>query len=175
LCLAGDIDPRVRAILRAMGFQIILWNRDSNDWCYNNNPPSAPCDPNSNPSSIPTLFRTWTQQGGGAISLQHDLFLVTSQQIAPVLNVMRTSNYNLQTVAECLNTPAYDESIWEKINREAESSNVSPNPKPPTKIKVQSPLPVVSSTHSYRNTFVFGFIQALFVILPIALLFDLAI
>ena len=194
---AGDIDPRVRAILRAMGFQVVVWNRDTNDWCYNNSPPSAPCSPTSTAASIPGLFRTWVQQGGGVISLQHDLFQITSQQIGPSLNVLRSSSYNIQTVAECLGTPAYSEAVWDRIAQEA---NGGGTPNPPTSSQAlsttastitsetstmltstvtdQTPKATltnndIKTSSASENRLAFGFLQMLFGLLPIILLFDL--
>jgi peptidoglycan/xylan/chitin deacetylase (PgdA/CDA1 family) len=32
----GDIDPRVRAIVRALNLTTVIWDRDSDDWQFTN-------------------------------------------------------------------------------------------------------------------------------------------
>ena len=33
--LDGDIDPRVRAVVHALNLTIVIWDRDTDDWKYN--------------------------------------------------------------------------------------------------------------------------------------------
>jgi peptidoglycan/xylan/chitin deacetylase (PgdA/CDA1 family) len=84
----GDIDPRVRAVLRAMGMQIILWNRDTEDaWSLNVN----------------ATFAQWfSQPQMGTISLQHDLFPSAGAQIPETLAMASRSGYRFRTVMSCL-------------------------------------------------------------------------
>ena len=99
-----------------MGLKVVLFNRETNDWCFNANPPLRPCAPTDNSTKVTELFKGWVAEPAkGSISLQHDAFPVTSSLIDSTLNVLKGSVYNLATVSTCINQAAYDENIWAKL------------------------------------------------------------
>eukprot|EP00842_Homolaphlyctis_polyrhiza_P002746 jgi/Hompol1/3472/HPOL_006554-RA len=66
-CPFGDIDDRVRAVIKTMNLTIVMWNRDTGD--------TIPNQP------ILDVVKSWLAPGAakfGTISLEHDLFDVTS-------------------------------------------------------------------------------------------------
>jgi peptidoglycan/xylan/chitin deacetylase (PgdA/CDA1 family) len=86
--IVGDIDPRVRAVLKSLGMTIVLWNRETAD---------------ATSRTVNATFAQWfSQPRVGTISLQHDLFASAAAQIPPVLNMTSRSGYNFKTVANCL-------------------------------------------------------------------------
>jgi hypothetical protein len=90
----GDIDPRVRAVLRSMGMNVVLWNRDTND---------------ASSMTVNATFAQWFSQPQiGTISLQHDLFQSAAAQIPQTLNMTANTGYRYRTVVDCLGrTDAY--------------------------------------------------------------------
>src|SRR5688572_8534896 len=84
----GDMDQRVRAVLKSMGFTLVFWNRDTED---------------ATSTTVNNTFAQWfSQPKTGTISLQHDLFVSSANQIPATLNMTRTSGYNFKTVVGCL-------------------------------------------------------------------------
>ncbi|KPV76835.1 carbohydrate esterase family 4 protein [Rhodotorula graminis WP1] len=72
----GDADARVRAIAEEVfGLKLVGWNRDSNDWCLNDNPGSACAAYGlSGASDLEAELRGW-QTGAkspGCIGLEHE-------------------------------------------------------------------------------------------------------
>ncbi|GAA5902828.1 hypothetical protein JCM8208_006486 [Rhodotorula glutinis] len=72
----GDADARVRAIAEEVfGLKLVGWNRDSNDWCLNENPGSACAAYGlSGASDLEAELRGW-QTGAkspGCIGLEHE-------------------------------------------------------------------------------------------------------
>lgn len=128
----GDVDERVRFIARELNLKVIIWNKDSNDFKLSNwnVQTQGPV-----PSTIVDQFRTWVSNGSprvGSISLQHDLSPVPAGQIGPVLDVISKSGYKFTKMDECIGTPAYDESIWTKIQMERHDGTTWKNSKHPT-------------------------------------------
>ena len=77
----GDIDPRVRALLRAMGLYVIIWNRDTFDWSFALSGGVASnlgAPPITSINQVPGLFQQWIaiRNGSSVISLEHDLYKV---------------------------------------------------------------------------------------------------
>ncbi|KAL1923902.1 uncharacterized protein VTP21DRAFT_6937 [Calcarisporiella thermophila] len=95
----GDIDDRVRAILKQLGYKIVIWNRDSNDWM-------AGEMKSFNPQWIDENFTKWESEAPnlntGVISLQHDLYPVAVSAAIRVLPGLRKV-FKVVPVASCLN------------------------------------------------------------------------
>ena len=123
----ADIDTRVRAIVNAMGLKIVMWNRDTNDWCYNTRPAALPCAPSDTAAVIPRQFQTWVQQvpQQGVVSLQHDFFAPGASQIPATLDILSGSSYKVSTVAECTRFPPYDNAWLDKLTATVNPSDSS--------------------------------------------------
>ncbi|KAJ3416361.1 chitin deacetylase [Chytridiales sp. JEL 0842] len=98
----GDIDERVRAVLRHMGMQVAIWNRDPGDWALSTMPNAR----NVTPDSIIADFNQWLQYpptDHGFLTLQHDVSPFAAEAARATLKlVLDRGGYNLMTVAECL-------------------------------------------------------------------------
>ena len=150
----GDLDDRVTQLLTLMGLQIIKWNRDSSDWKFSNWTPGAPVDApfqgEDTPDAIPRHMKTLAVGNEGAISLEHDIYLEPARQIGPVLDVLKQTEYQLLTVAECMNTVPYTESVLSQLATLDSSSSSQSKSLNSTNSKASKNKPK-SGASSYRN------------------------
>ena len=112
----GDIDERVRAVLNAMGMDVIIWNRDSNDWVLGSTDPKDFFGDKAE-TAIPAKFASWVSQEpmAGSISLQHGIFFSLGG-IAPSLDVLNQSRYSLVNISECIGKTAYSNKLLLKAS-----------------------------------------------------------
>ncbi|KAL1923901.1 uncharacterized protein VTP21DRAFT_6936 [Calcarisporiella thermophila] len=101
----GDVDDRVRAIAKQLGYKIIGWNRDTDDWKVG--------VPGSGVSkaTIVANYTNWVKnppaatvglaKGKGVISLQHDLYAETVEAAIESINIIK-QKYKPMAVAQCL-------------------------------------------------------------------------
>jgi peptidoglycan/xylan/chitin deacetylase (PgdA/CDA1 family) len=109
----GDIDPRVRAVIRAMGFVHTVWNRDTFDWQFTNYRMNQP---GPSPQEIVRTFEKWiAEPRSGRISLQHDAARFPASVIGQTIRLVKAANYTMKTVASCINDNPYDETILQKV------------------------------------------------------------
>jgi peptidoglycan/xylan/chitin deacetylase (PgdA/CDA1 family) len=67
--LDGEINDRVRSVIKALGLEIVIWNRDTNDWTFSNASPTATGA--RSPIQIINRFTEWVAAPKmGTISLQ---------------------------------------------------------------------------------------------------------
>jgi peptidoglycan/xylan/chitin deacetylase (PgdA/CDA1 family) len=112
----GSIDRRVRAVLQAMGLEIIYWTRDTDDWKLN----FTPID-NWTPKTVYDLFRTWASEAPqGSISLQHDIQEVPTTLVPEVLTILG-NKFNFKTLNACVNVPAHDDFIHNLVKADFET------------------------------------------------------
>jgi peptidoglycan/xylan/chitin deacetylase (PgdA/CDA1 family) len=116
--LDGDIDNRVRLLIRSLGMTPVKWNKDSNDWklhfvvneTYN-----------WYPQDVEMAFKKWNQSGNrGIISLQHDLFKNSSAMVPRVLEILfndTTRVAHFQTVSQCTGLSPYNNTSLESTFR----------------------------------------------------------
>ncbi|KAI8921486.1 hypothetical protein BC831DRAFT_515252 [Entophlyctis helioformis] len=99
----GDIDERVRTILRNMGMTIAMWSFDTNDG-----------------SGATDVVQKMTQRAStgprnGPITLEHDLYAAAVAQAPGAMDAIIANNYKITTIAQCLGQPAYDESLFSRV------------------------------------------------------------
>ncbi|KAG0091185.1 chitin deacetylase [Podila epicladia] len=99
----GDVDNRVRFVLKKMGYTIVDWSGDrfdSNDWQI----------PQMSPSAVSSTFRraisgyaaTLRLETKGFISLEHDLSAETVAIAKAAIPLGLARNLTITTVADCL-------------------------------------------------------------------------
>ncbi|GBB87236.1 hypothetical protein RclHR1_13690002 [Rhizophagus clarus] len=94
----GDIDDRVRGILKQLGYSIAFWNHDTNDWM-------TTTDPTFDLKWIPANFTIWVQNTTattGFASLEHDAFNKSSSMAEAAMDIVLKANFKPQSVAVCL-------------------------------------------------------------------------
>ncbi|KAL1921693.1 uncharacterized protein VTP21DRAFT_10335 [Calcarisporiella thermophila] len=97
----GDIDDRVRGILAQLGYRIVIWSHDSNDWMLKENVGFSYEWIGGNFTRWEVESRDWKT---GAISLEHDLYEITVKAAIQVLPALRRT-FTVVPVATCLNDP----------------------------------------------------------------------
>jgi hypothetical protein len=98
----GDIDDRVRALLKHMDMIPVLWNFDSKDF--------------EKQANVVQNFKNYIGSGKKAtISLQHDLNYNTAIQIKPTLDEVSKGGYNFVRMDRCLTIHTGNEGVWNKF------------------------------------------------------------
>lgn len=88
----GNVDPRVRGVLKSMGLEIVFWSKDTRDA--------------QGVTDVVERFAEWTKQSGGEISLEHDRKLSYVEEAIKAMHVVIDAGYKLKTVAECISGPS---------------------------------------------------------------------
>ncbi|KAG0217791.1 chitin deacetylase [Mortierella sp. GBA43] len=102
----GDIDARVRAVLKKLGYTVVDWTSDaydSKDFSLN----ATPNDVAKLTAAVTTLANTLTTYGAnpgakGVITLQHDLYPVTIDYARRLFPAIAQAKLKPMTVAQCL-------------------------------------------------------------------------
>jgi len=132
-----DLDDRSRAVVHALGFKISLWNFDTNDWQYEGYTPDSKSVPDP-AIAVPQAVRNRISQPRvGTISLQHDLFMYSAQQIAPALDIVRNTSYRFATVPECAAFPGYGNPLIDEILALPRTETPTTTPNGTTKLQDQ--------------------------------------
>ncbi|KAK5670700.1 hypothetical protein BDV3_005098 [Batrachochytrium dendrobatidis] len=129
----GDIDARVRKVLKNLGLTIVLWNVDSQDA--------------DGAKDVAVKFGAQANAGSSpVISLEHDLFPDTEAQAASALtNVLAGSGkYNPMPIGACLGMASYDEGFWDRIN----GNGANPPPPPASASAQASSVPSTATQNS---------------------------
>ena len=115
----GSYNDEILQTLEALGFRVIYWDLDTNDWNFSFYPDESPGSkypPFATPDEITKQFRRWTQDRyRRSISLQHDLQLEPSKQAGSSVDVILGAGYKMETVAQCINEAAYDDQILTRL------------------------------------------------------------
>jgi len=85
----GDVDARVEQVVCGLGYDIIYWSRDTNDW---------------KPSTVQAQIRDRATVGtrGGDIILMHTNGTYTTQALVEIVNNLRADGFELTTVSGVL-------------------------------------------------------------------------
>ncbi|CAJ0760150.1 7085_t:CDS:1, partial [Entrophospora sp. SA101] len=102
----GDIDNRVRGVLALLGYKVVIWDHDTDDW--------KSTYAGFVPDSITTDFTEWaknTTATTGHISLEHDLYPIAAKMAIPSLDIVLGANFQVEQVAKCVSESPYREFI----------------------------------------------------------------
>ncbi|TPX33473.1 hypothetical protein SmJEL517_g03614 [Synchytrium microbalum] len=142
----GDINPRVRSILIQMGYTIVEWTKDTNDWRMS-------YDTTFQGSWVTGNVSQWIQQqkagtllpnGGGPILLEHDLWSQSAALGPSVINLVRNAGFNIQRIGDCLGDPPAN---WYRNATVMPGFATLPTPSP-----TQSPIPSLQPTAEVVGT-----------------------
>jgi hypothetical protein len=100
----GDIDDRVRGILSQLGYKIVIWDKDTNDF-------ESQTQPSFQLDWIEGNFTEWAKEDDptGHISLEHDLFQKTAAQAPKVVPILQNAGFSIKPVALCVGDSPYRE------------------------------------------------------------------
>ncbi|KAJ1547583.1 chitin deacetylase [Nowakowskiella sp. JEL0078] len=87
----GDVDDRVRAIVNALGYRVVLWDKDSDDA--------------SGASTVTSTIQSWFTSTAGFVSLEHDISSITTnfatQALTAIKNLGSSFKLSIQPIATC--------------------------------------------------------------------------
>ncbi|KAF9383320.1 chitin deacetylase [Podila verticillata] len=132
----GDVDNRVREILRQMGYVTVIWTKewDSNDWQI----PDKTITNKEVFRNFKWALSTIPKLKGGVITLEHDLFTQTVNVAGPLLDMGMKKGLEPMDIARCVNDPnPYQNSLVQK----PAAKKLAPAPvKPAAQSAPQTPL-----------------------------------
>ncbi|KAI9303768.1 hypothetical protein BJ944DRAFT_182850 [Cunninghamella echinulata] len=143
----GEADDRVKGLMKAMGYKMLLWNVDPTDYDVYTLPDAGKKIQNSFKAAangIDTGLNAHEEPG--FISLQHDLYKESVEQVPKVVQFLKGKGYQFVTAAQCVN----DQNPHEQVAAEGRmksQSNGTAAPEQPNKEGSSSPnLPGVDTT-----------------------------
>ncbi|KAF7732267.1 chitin deacetylase [Apophysomyces ossiformis] len=111
----GDMDNRVRDIVKQLGFIPVIWNYDTFDWKLGT--------PGTDQASIEAKAKEWAAAAAtapeGGVSLEHDLKKETVDVAIKILPTIKGA-YNLTTTSQCANM-AYHQ-IYKETENQSQTS-----------------------------------------------------
>ncbi|CAG8448389.1 2374_t:CDS:2, partial [Cetraspora pellucida] len=92
----GNYDDRVRDISKQLGYKVVIWDRDTNDWMSDE-------DESFQLPWIEANFSQWVKEPkAGHISLEHDLYKGAALQVQNVIPIVMNGGYSIKQVGTCL-------------------------------------------------------------------------
>ncbi|CAH1761462.1 10590_t:CDS:2 [Entrophospora sp. SA101] len=121
----GDHDDRIRYIANELGYKVVIWDKDPNDWMVSENL-------NYDVSWIGGNFSEWVKEPSttGYISLEHDMFKQSAAKAPLAIDIVMSAGFNIKTVADCVGQPAFDatkKASSTSINNYQYSSSTTPS------------------------------------------------
>lgn len=98
----GDHDDRIRYIAKSLGYKVVIWDEDPNDWMVSD-------DPKYDVSWITGNFSKWVKEPSttGHISLEHDMFQKSAAEAPAAIDIVLGAGFTIKTVADCVGQPAF--------------------------------------------------------------------
>jgi len=100
----GEYNDLVVDTLTGMGYKMMLWNLDTNDWAiYDTNPDGiyqAFADAFNTVSGASQQSKSW-------LSLQHDLYQKSVEQVDKIIKLAKSKGYNFYRVNDCFGDTPY--------------------------------------------------------------------
>jgi len=96
----GDYDDRVRNIATQLGYKIVIWDEDTNDWM-------SADDKTFQLTWIEGNFTQWVKEPAttGHISLEHDLYKQTAARAQLAAPIVTGAGFLIKPVAVCVGDP----------------------------------------------------------------------
>jgi peptidoglycan/xylan/chitin deacetylase (PgdA/CDA1 family) len=94
----GLTNSETLQILGNLGYKVVIWNIDSNDWLYDN--------PTQQMAEIAPIVNAANSTRDSFILLDHDTKTTTEQWVEMLIPYLKSKGYDLVTVAECLGDTA---------------------------------------------------------------------
>ncbi|KAK9759640.1 hypothetical protein K7432_017160 [Basidiobolus ranarum] len=94
----GDCNPACQEVMKSLGYHIVAWNVDSNDWQY----VATPENYDSLVTNMAQKLDPSNPKVDSFISLQHDIHDFSIERTSKIIDLIREKGYQFTTVAECL-------------------------------------------------------------------------
>ncbi|TPX33466.1 hypothetical protein SmJEL517_g03613 [Synchytrium microbalum] len=139
----GNIDTRTRAVLKLMGYQIVVWSQDTKD--FQSSIPSN----NFNEQWIVNNMSIWaTEQKAGSlvsgnnspITLEHDLFNISADAAPYAMMQVLSRGFDVQPIGTCLGDQQWYSGVYSPAPPKYNSTTL-----PTWPLAVINPSPVTTS------------------------------
>ncbi|KAI8091405.1 uncharacterized protein B0P05DRAFT_452271, partial [Gilbertella persicaria] len=98
----GEADDRVKALLKSMGYKVLLWNVDPTDYdVYQRKDASEVIQGSFKMAAAGEDTGLNSHDDLGFISLQHDLYKESIDQVPKIIQTLQKQGFKLVTAAEC--------------------------------------------------------------------------
>lgn len=152
----GDTDARVRAVLVAMSWQMIIWDFDTTDWISGPVTDGQLTNPSYNPQWITGNVSSFLDQRAGlqppptqgVTSLEHDLYYTSSQEAPNVYKLVMSKNYTVMPVGSCLGDSQWYKGVTVTLSTMAATKTASPATLKPATTMVPAKLATITPTIS---------------------------
>ncbi|ORX92806.1 glycoside hydrolase/deacetylase, partial [Basidiobolus meristosporus CBS 931.73] len=94
----GNCNAQCRGVMKEMGYTVVQWSVDSNDWKYMGQPDKW----DTLISNIGNVVTASDSQKDSFISLQHDIHKFSVDRTPKVIEIIKKKGYTFVTVSECL-------------------------------------------------------------------------
>ncbi|ORX88469.1 glycoside hydrolase/deacetylase [Basidiobolus meristosporus CBS 931.73] len=94
----GNCNQQCRDVMKEMGYLVVQWNVDSNDWKFMDMPDKW----NDLVTNIVGPVEKSNTQTQSFISLQHDIHKFSVERTATIIDAIKAKNYKFETVNDCL-------------------------------------------------------------------------
>ncbi|KAI8081558.1 uncharacterized protein BX664DRAFT_376220, partial [Halteromyces radiatus] len=99
----GEADARVKALAKAMDYKILMWNVDPRDYDVFFQEKSGKLISKHLKKVMDTKVTNLNAHNDpGFISLQHDLYEISINEVPGIIKALRNHGYDMTTVAECI-------------------------------------------------------------------------
>ncbi|ORX76542.1 glycoside hydrolase/deacetylase, partial [Anaeromyces robustus] len=93
----GDCDQKCASSFEELGYKVIQWDTDTNDWDIENTTPSKRVSMAKN-----FLKNRWGEKKSNYLILMHETYKHTVEELVPWVIKNKPKGYKFVTVAECL-------------------------------------------------------------------------
>ncbi|KAK9710125.1 hypothetical protein K7432_008620 [Basidiobolus ranarum] len=94
----GNCNEQCRGIMKEMGYTVVQWSVDSNDWQYMQQPEKW----DSLVTNVVKVVDASNIQTDSFVSLQHDIHNFSVERTPKVIDSIKAKGYKFVTVSECL-------------------------------------------------------------------------
>ncbi len=101
----GHIDDRVRAIVKAMNMEPILWNFDTSDWKLRSNP---------NAITRNSIYKEALKMKTSVLSIQHDISPKALDILKGIIDAITANKMKYLSVGECISRKPYLDHSYDK-------------------------------------------------------------
>ncbi|RCI04983.1 chitin deacetylase, partial [Rhizopus stolonifer] len=122
----GEADARVKQIFKKLGYKALMWNVDPTDYNVHMLPDGAQQIQqmfDKIASGTPSNLNAHSDPG--FISLQHDLYNTSIQQVPKIIESLKDKGFSFSTAAQCLKQNSAESFSEMKASQQQEQSQMS--------------------------------------------------
>ncbi|KAK9763053.1 hypothetical protein K7432_010631 [Basidiobolus ranarum] len=114
----GNCNAQCRGVMKEMGYTVVQWSVDSNDWKYMGQPENW----DTLVTNVGKVVDASNPQSDSFVSLQHDIHQFSVERTPKVIALIKAKGYKFVTVSECLSNRF---SMYKNVANPSGSASVS--------------------------------------------------